>query len=575
MTEDENQVIKKLKDQAEAGDKEAMHTLAYVYHEGEGTEKNLKQFFYWVKKAAEAGVPKAMHSLACAYHEGVGTEKDLKQYFSWMKKAVEAGVSKSMYTLAIAYYEGEGTEKDLKQFFSWVKKAAEAGVPGSMHTLAMAYHEGEGTEKDLKQFFSWVKKAAEAGIPKAMYNLSYSYHKGVGTEKDLKQFFSWVQKAAEAGVPKAMFNLALAYIDGGGTEKNLEKYFQWMEKAHRFKASHALICFPCTLLLKRKLLDKDKHDKVIVVLCNLKQKCDEILKGRHRVCQQKVLSHFTKFAAINSILENKCSNHLRLYNITYFNDPLEGMSLPESFGPSIRKCIYGDKDPILHEIEVGEKSFSVYACAFTEEEDHINMWRAYGNDGDGYSITSMIPKRMRADEELGFMGKLSPSQDVQSKPSEPDVSKDNGKIHVYKVLYGGKEAKKTYKDLKNSLKELQDLLKKIRDEKASQTIKNLAVQILAELRYLYKDEPYGSEQEYRIIDVVDAGSEELECDYTSEPPRLYTKTAPFLFNNEGCKITIGPRVKDKDGAEVYIKHQLHKNDWSETTEVVPSKINYR
>jgi len=53
------------------------------------------------------------------------------------------------------------------------------------------------------------------------------------------------------------------------------------------------------------------------------------------------------------------------------------------------------------------------------------------------------------------------------------------------------------------------------------------------------------------------------------------KTEPFLFKERGCKITIGPRVKDKNSAEVYIKHKLHENDWSETTKIVPSKIRYR
>jgi len=67
------------------------------------------------------------------------------------------------------------------------------------------------------------------------------------------------------------------------------------------------------------------------------------------------------------------------------------------------------------------------------------------------------------------------------------------------------------------MKDLQSLLKNISDEKVIQTIKNLAIQIFAELRYLYKDKPYSSEQEYRIIDVVDDGNEKLECNDTSEP----------------------------------------------------------
>jgi len=543
MTEDKTQAIKFLKEQADAGDTEAMHTLAFIYY------------------------------------EGAGTEKDLEQSFSWLKKAAEAGMTEAMFDLAYTYHEGEGTGKDLKQFFYWVKKAAEAGIPEAMHKLALAYYKGEGIEKELKQYFSWLKKAAKAGVPEAMNNLALAYYKGEDTEKDMKQYFFWVEKAAEAGVPEAMDNLALTYKNRDGSERNEEEY--WIAKAYKFGAPYTLIYFSCALFLKEKLVDKTLHDTLVSKLLNLQKKCKEILRDReilgdrHDVDETRYLSHYTNIAALNSILEGKGSNHLRLYNITYFNDPLEGMSLPNVFDNDMCEYIYGSKDQSPHEIRVEGKSVSIYACAFTEVADRLDMWRAYGNNGDGYSITSKIPSSVRADEKLGLMEKLLPSQDVQSKPSEPDVSKDNGKIRIYKVLYGD-AAKETYEEtLKDSLEDLQCLLMKIRNEKVTQKIKNLVIQILAELRYLYKDEPYRSEQEYRIIDVVDAGNEKLEYDYASEPPRLYMKTVPFLFKNEGCKITIGPRVKDKDGAEVYIKHQLHKNNWSKTTEIVRSKIHYR
>ena len=578
MTEDEPQKIKFLKERAEAGDTEAMHTLAFIYYEGMDTEKDLKQSFSWLKQAAEAGMTEAMFDLAYTYYEGEGTEKNLKQFFYWVKKAAEAGIGEAMLRLANAYIDGEGTEKEPEQFFYWVGKAAEADVPEAMFNLAIAYMNAVGTEKKLMQYFYWMEKAANAGVPKAMFNFALAYKNGYGEERKLEKYFQWIEAAAEADVPEAMFNLALAYKDGDGTAINLEKYFQWMEKAYRFKASRALICFPCTLLLKEELITKNEYNEIVKMLLNLQQKCKEILKDKHNMEESTILSHFTKFAAINSILENKYSNYLRLYNITYFNDPLEGMSLPKSFDAGIRKCIYGDGDQILHEIEVGGKSFSVYACAFTEVVDRLDMWRAYSNNGDGYSITSTIPNNIRTAKEYGFIEGIVMRLSHQAhldKPSEPDISKGNGKIRIYKVLYGKKEAEKTYEDLKDLLKDLQILLKNISDEKVIQTIKNLAVQILAELRYLYKDKPYKSEQEYRIIDVIDAGSEKIKCDDALEPPRLYMETVPFLFKEKSCKITIGPRVKDKDGAEVYIKHQLHKNDWSETTKIEPSKINYR
>ena len=556
MTEDEPQRIKFLKEQAEAGDTEAMLTLAFIYYEGAGTKKDPEQSFYWLEKAADEEIPKAM------------------------------------LMLALSYGKGEGTGKDETKFFHWAMKAAEAGMRDAMFIIVFAYGEGYGTERDWEQCFHWMER--------------YSKEKNV--EADTPIFFNLIEKSAKEGEPKAMFYLAFAYVTRDDTKENLDKYFHWMEKAYRAKAPHTFICVSCALLLKEGLITKNKHNEIVKILLKLQQKCKTILRDSHDIEESCLLSHYTKFAALNSILEGKDSNYFRLYNIIYFNDPLEGMFLPDFFADDMCEYIYGSEDQSPHEIRVEDKLFSVYACAFTEVEDRLDMWRAYSNNGDGYSITHTytIPEDDRDAEEHGLMEKMigpflqanldklsasdmpedednainidkqsrPSSQDVQSKPSESNVSKDNGKFRIYKVLYG-EAAEETYKRLEGSLKELQSLLMGINDEKVFQTIKNLAVQILAELRYLYKDKPYKSEQEYRIIDVVDAGNKKLEYDYASEPPHLYTKTEPFLFKENGWKITIGPRVKDKDGAKVYIKHQLHKNDWSETTKIVPSGIRYR
>ena len=683
-----------MKKAAEAGMPKAMHDLARAYHEGEGTEKDLKQFFSWVKKAAEAGVPEAMHELAGAYNKGQGIKKDSKQFFYWVKKAAEADVPKAMYDLALAYHEGEGTKKDLKQFFYWVKKAVEAGVLEAMHGLALAYHEGDGTEKDLRQFFSWAKKAAEADLEEAMLMLANAYGNGEGTEKDPKQFFYWVKKAAEANMPKAMLMLALCYSEGEGTEKdleqlihwtmkaakagmrdamfilafiysdgygterdwerclhwmekyskeenveadaplffnltekmaeegepkamfilafayvmgddtkeNLDKYLHWIEKAYGAKSPHAFICVSCALLLKEELITKDEHNEILKMLLKLQQKCKKILRDRHKVEGSCRLSHYTKVTTLNSILKGKDSNYLRLYDTAYFNDLEDGTYFFKAFDPSMHSYIYGDEDQISHEIKVEGKSFSAYVCSFTGKEDDLDMWRAYSNNGDGYSITSTISEDIRAAEEYGVIEKVIglslqanldessvsnmpkeeqprlSSQDVQSKSSEPDVSKDNGKIHIYKVLYGEEDAAETYEILKEPLGKLQNLLKNMKDtskKEVSKIIKNLAAQVIADLRYLYKDKPFSSEQECRIINVVDTSNEKLKHDNTSEPLRLYMETEPFLFKEKGCKITIGPCVKDKADALAYIKDQLHKNNWSETTEIVCSKINYR
>ena len=562
---------------AEADIPEAIFPLALAYMSGYGTEKDLEKFFHWVEKAAGVNNPNAMFFLSFAYKEGKGTQKDPKQFFHWIEKAAKADDRDAMLVLSLAYKESEGTEQDLEQYFQWTKKAAEANYPEAMFNLALAYKKSEGTEQDLEQYFQWTKKAAEANYPEAMFNLAYAYREGEGTEENLSQYFHWTKKAAEADFPLAMLSLAVAYGDGEGTEKDLNQYFEWMEKAYTARAPDSFIAFPIVRLLHTNILDESQHKKILKALTDITKKCEAILK-QHREDDEIKFSHYTKFSALNNILQGGNSNHLRLYNVAYFNDPLEGMSLPNAFGDGMCEFFYGDKDAISHEIEAGGKLFSVYVCAFTANEDRLDMWRAYGNNGDGYSITSMIPDNMKADEEHGFAFQmhdsiLSSLQNVQDASPESDAPKDDDKISIYKVRYGD-VAEETFKSLKEPLNTLKDILEGIDNEEVSQTAKAVAIQILADLRYLYKDKEYKSEDEYRIIRVIEAGNEKLKCDETSQPPRFYMETLPFLFQEEGCKITIGPRVIEKAATKIYIEQYLHKNNWG-TTKVVHSKIKYR
>ncbi|EXX61363.1 hypothetical protein RirG_171870 [Rhizophagus irregularis DAOM 197198w] len=57
--------------------------------------------FYWFKKAAEKGHEGSMYDLALCYHNGEGTEKDLKMAFYLYQKAAEKGHKESMYDLAL------------------------------------------------------------------------------------------------------------------------------------------------------------------------------------------------------------------------------------------------------------------------------------------------------------------------------------------------------------------------------------------------------------------------------------------------------------------------------------------
>ena len=556
---------------AQSGDTEAMFDVADDYFHGNGVEKNLLRSFEWTKKAAEAGSPKAMHNLAIAYKDGLGVEEDMSRYFAWTKKAAESDSLRSMHNLAIAYKDGWGVEKNPQQFSEWTKKAAEAGLPEAMFNLALAYGEGLGVEKDMSQSFAWMEKAAEADLPEAMFGLALAYKKGLGVEKDRSQYFAWTKKAAEAGFRDAMFNLAFAYKDGLSGGKNPERFFHWVEKAYKKGVVDAAIIFPISRLWQSRKIKKPTHDKIVDTLLRLRKECKRILQKKHKVDEGQPLSHYTKFAVLDSVLEGGGSNHLRLYNVAYFNDSLEGAAFPSALGHEICKFIYDRKNRIPHEITVEGKKFSVYACAFSAHDDHLPLWIAYGNNGDGYNITGTIPQHMKADKESGAMQEMHRSFSLAKDETAAEKSKD-ARIRVYKVQYS-KAAENTAQKLTPRLKELQSILQGKGDE-VIQAAKDAAEWILADLRYLYKHKAYRWEKEYRIIRVAEFGDEKMESDDRT-PPRLYLKTLPFLFLENGCKITVGPRVAKEAAPELYIRRQLTKNGWDKTTKTPHSKMPYR
>ena len=534
--------------------------------------EDTKKFQQWLA-IAQSGDAEAMSAVAAAYYLGNGVEKDMSQYFAWIKKAADADLPEAMFSLSLAYYNGDGVKKNPQRFFDWTKKAADVDLPEAMSNLAIAYKDGLGVEKNPQQFSDWTKKAAKAGFRKAMFNLAIAYKDGVGVEKDRSQYFAWTKKAAEAGFGLAMFNLAIAYkIGDSGAEKNLEKFSYWVEKAYKKGGVvDAAIMFPFSRLLQNRKIDEPIYNEIVNALSALRDECKSILQEKHRIGKKQKLSHYTKLAALNSILEGGISNHLRLYNVAYFNDPLEGAAFPSALGGDMCEWIYGRKGEIPHEIAVEGKKFSVYACAFSARDDYLPLWIAYGNNGDGYNITGTIPQHMKADEESGAMQDMHRSFSLAKDETATEKTKD-ALIRVYKVQYG-KEAEKTAQKLTRCLKKLQSILQGKSDE-VKQKVKAVAEWILADLRYLYKHKAYRWEKEYRIIRVAKFGGEKIKEDDRT-PPRFYLETPPFLFAESGGKVTVGPRVAEKDAAEIYIRQRLTKNGWDKTTKIAHSKMPYR
>jgi TPR repeat protein len=65
----------------------AQHGLGFMYLEGECTTQNLPKAAEWFRQAAEQGLAGSQTTLAMLYEEGRGVEKDPEEAQRWYKLA--------------------------------------------------------------------------------------------------------------------------------------------------------------------------------------------------------------------------------------------------------------------------------------------------------------------------------------------------------------------------------------------------------------------------------------------------------------------------------------------------------
>ncbi len=259
---------------ATSGHKNAQNSLANLYEEGVGIEKDLSQSTIWRLKAAKQGQYESQFKIAGQYVLGRGVDKDRERAFYWLTKAannpdiilpstraeynfllgqfyfegfgVEAnqnkalelylnsakdGDAKAQYSLGVMYANGTGVLKNDKEAEKWHQKAANQGNALAEFNLGVMYDNGTGVLEDDKQAVKWYQKAADQGYADAQYNLGVMYANGRGVLKDDKQAIKWYRKAADQGNALAQFNLALMYAKGEGVIKDDKQAIKWYRKA--------------------------------------------------------------------------------------------------------------------------------------------------------------------------------------------------------------------------------------------------------------------------------------------------------------------------------------------------------
>ena len=244
---------------AEAEDAEAQHFLAHMYHEGQGTEKSLKDCAFWADKARKNGAQKAqaywnrfelwnhleidgedLHLdkaqegdvySQCQlgfYYEN--NENDQKAFY-WFNQAANQGDGISQGLIGNMYLNGKGVTKDIDKAELWLLKSSEqnsAGADYSEYFLGKLY---QYERNEIKEAIYWYEKSAKRGYMWAQSDLAEIYARGEELDKDFVKAFDLYMKAANQGEVDSQASLGKIYLDGLGIEVDYKKAIYWLNKA--------------------------------------------------------------------------------------------------------------------------------------------------------------------------------------------------------------------------------------------------------------------------------------------------------------------------------------------------------
>ena len=112
---------------AESENKFACYHVAKLYLNGDGTEKNERRAFHFMRLSALQKYIPAQMALSELYQNGTGVKQDDYGAFKWMYEAAKQGNAEAQEKTALNYLHGNGIPKSHKEALSWAEKAQKNG----------------------------------------------------------------------------------------------------------------------------------------------------------------------------------------------------------------------------------------------------------------------------------------------------------------------------------------------------------------------------------------------------------------------------------------------------------------
>jgi TPR repeat protein len=212
---------------ASLGHVAAQYHVGYLYHQGEGTDRDLAEAFRWFTLSAEQGFGPAMLALGRLHDSGALAPEDPARAAWWYARAAEAGAVPALYFLALSHIDGRGVEKSEKEVERLLKEASDQGHEESSRLLTM-YRVASSASVTIPG----VMEAARRGFGEEAYKLALLYRFGFWElPQDRGLFLHWLETAAAQGHDKALYELGLIYENGDGVEPDEYKAWRYLVRA--------------------------------------------------------------------------------------------------------------------------------------------------------------------------------------------------------------------------------------------------------------------------------------------------------------------------------------------------------
>ena len=272
-----NDKVKKLEELVNQGDMDAMFSLAYLYHIGDGVTINYEKAKELYERAIYLGNVTALNNLACMYLQGQGIPKNINKAKELYEMAIEKNNARAMVNLAILYEDGVFGYIDCEKSKSLYERAIHLENETAVVNLTSLYLQGKlKIDNDDK-----IKELCEIAIEKksagSLYNLGLIYYKGKFVQQDYYQAKKLFEKAIDLGMDKnhiifkileeineviqskkiqnheleklnelikqnnsdAMVKLAVLYYEGKEVAKDYQKAKELLEQAMKLKNPEA------------------------------------------------------------------------------------------------------------------------------------------------------------------------------------------------------------------------------------------------------------------------------------------------------------------------------------------------